>query len=107
MSLFFRQLLKRLRRDLGTGSKAARPGRHRSRLGVESLDGRIVPATLLADASGVLTYTAGENVFNNLTIELVPSTPTSTVPHFSFHDTAETITGTFEGTGTNTVFVRA
>src|SRR5262249_37640405 len=70
MSLFFRQLVRRLRRALGKGSEARRPVRRRSRLGVELLEGRVVPATAAVDAAGVLSFTAGAGIANNLTVSV-------------------------------------
>src|SRR5262245_11248279 len=68
MSLFFRNLLKRVRRGLSQRPETRRPARRRTRLGLESLEGREVPATVNVDVFGALTYMAGADRADNLTV---------------------------------------
>jgi Ca2+-binding RTX toxin-like protein len=74
--------------------------RPRTRLEIEGLENRLVPAALSL-SNGVLTYTAGTDTANNLSVALSGST-------YTFNDTAETIRVagvTATGNGTNTVSV--
>jgi Ca2+-binding RTX toxin-like protein len=55
-------------------------------LRVEPLDDRLVPSTLSFDAAGLLTYTAGAAVANQLTVSLDPITDTYTFRDVEFID---------------------
>ena len=75
-------------------------GRHEARPRVEQLEVREVLSTI-GSSSGVLTYTAGAGVNNNISVTISGS-------NFVFNDTAETITCSISGetgSGTNTVTV--
>src|SRR4051794_20712836 len=98
----FRTTLRRLSASLKS-ARRAQPAQ-KSSLAVETLECRLVPATLAVDpASHLLTYTAGANVANNLTVSLNGAT-------YRFRDTGEAIS--FSGPGVtridaNTVDVAA
>src|SRR5262245_34228458 len=100
-------MLRSLARLFGTRATTQRRGRPakkaRPQLGVEALESRWVPSTLQV-VDGVLTYTAGAGVANNLSVSLSGTT-------YTFRDTAETISVVgipgSTGSGTNTVTLPA
>jgi Ca2+-binding RTX toxin-like protein len=100
-------MLRLLARVFGPRPTTDRQGRRTKRarlpLTVEALEGRCVPATLQV-VNGVLTYTAGAGVVNNLTIA-------QNVVGYILRDTAETINvlGVLDaaGSGTHTVLLYA
>jgi Ca2+-binding RTX toxin-like protein len=101
---FMRHFLARLfgpRANTNRQSRRTKPSR--PQLGVEALEGRWVPATLQI-VNGLLTYTAGAGVANNVTVSLSGTT-------YTFRDTAETISVLgipgATGSGTNTVTLPA
>lgn len=96
-SLWVRKVLEQL-----SGRKKAPlvKGRRKSGLGLEVLEARDVPATITLNA-GVLTYTAGTGVDNNISVTVSGS-------DFVFADTAETIDTSESGatgSGSNSVTV--
>src|SRR5262249_39261407 len=98
-------MLRALARLFGPGANSTPRGRRarkaRPALEVESLEGSCVPATLQV-VNGVLTYTAGAGVANNLSLA-------TNVAGYIFRDTAETINvigiPDAVGSGTNTVLI--
>ena len=65
-------MLRSLARLFGSpsASRRGRPAkRERSQLKIESLEDRLAPATLQL-VGGLLTHTAGNGVFNNLSVTL-------------------------------------
>jgi Ca2+-binding RTX toxin-like protein len=98
-----RRFLNHLYRPLETSTRPARPAKKsRPRLAVEGLEDRTVPATLQI-LDGLLTYTAGAGVANNLSVSFANG-------NYTFTDTAEKINllgVAGSGSGTNTVTVPA
>lgn len=98
-------MFRSLSRALGLSRLQNSPSRPKARpsLAVEALEDRRVPATLQL-LNGVMTYTAGAAVANNLSVALNGAT-------YTFQDTAETITVLgvpgATGSGTNTVSIPA
>lgn len=96
MSSFFRKLLR--------PSAPAKNHRHKpspkARLEVESLEDRLVPASLFISSTGLLTYAAGTGVANQLAITLDPATDT-----YRFTDREVINAPGFVGNGTNSVLV--
>jgi Ca2+-binding RTX toxin-like protein len=89
----FPRYLNSLRRSLKRNAPAPKS---RQGLGLELLEDRTALSTL-SIINGVLTYTAGNGIANNLTIALAGTT-------YTFTDTAETISApNLAGNGTNSV----
>jgi Ca2+-binding RTX toxin-like protein len=99
----FHKTLRRLFASPKSARRTQRPAKSRP-LAVEYLEDRLVPTATLQIINGVLTYTAGAGIANNLTVSLSGT-------NYKFVETAETIRVTgitgASGSGTNTVLIPA